>query len=115
MQNIGSLRSYHVLLKQPGENVFVSTQKYNWTQIHDVLLIDEDSLEQVKFVYLFKAIVLNSHVIMMKPEIKLMNSLARLELSQLSYFVYCCHGAPVHENNRGDTYCRKKRFHTIWS
>ena len=35
-------------------------------------------LGQVKFVHLFKAVVLNLHVIMMKPEIKLIISAARL-------------------------------------
>ena len=39
---------------------------------------DEDPLGQVKFVHLFKATELNLHVIMMKPEMKLIISAARL-------------------------------------
>ena len=42
------------------------------------MLIDEDPLRQVKFVQLFKVTVLNLHVVMMKPEIKLIISAARL-------------------------------------
>ena len=42
------------------------------------MLIDEDPLGQVEFVSLFKVVVLNLHEIMMKPEIKLTNSTARL-------------------------------------
>ena len=53
-----------------------------WAQIH-VMLMDEDPLGQVKFVSLFKVTVLNLHVIMMKPEIKLIISAARL------YWSYC--------------------------
>ena len=45
--------------------------------MHD-MLIDKDPLGQVKFVRLFKVTVLNLHVIMKKPEIKLIISAARL-------------------------------------
>ena len=45
--------------------------------MHD-MLVDEDPLEQVKFVHLFKVNVLNLHVIIMKPDIKLIISVARL-------------------------------------
>ena len=52
---------------------------------------------------LFKVTVLNFHVIMMKPEIKLIISAARLnwscfKLSQLNYYVSFCYGisGPVH-------------------
>ena len=44
--------------------------------MHD-RLIDEDPLEQVKFVRLFKVTVLNFHAIMMKPEMELIISAAR--------------------------------------
>ena len=76
------------------------------------MLIDEDPLGQVKFVRLFKVAVLNLHVIMMKPAIKLIISAAKL--SQLTCHVCCCYGISVHENNH-DTSRRQKRFHTIWS
>ena len=80
----------------------------------------KNPLRQVKFVRLFKVAVLNLHVIMMKPEIKLIISAARLDLlevmcfklSQLGYYVCCCYGISVHENNH-DTSRRQKRFHTI--
>ena len=74
------------------------------------MLIDEDPLGQVKFVRLFKVAVLNLHVIMMKPAIKLKISAAKL--SQLTCHVCCCYGISVHENNH-DTSRRQKRFHTI--
>ena len=84
-------------------------------------LIDEDPLGQVKFAHLFKVTVLNLHMIMTKPETKLIILAARLysswcvfKLSQLSYYVYRCYGIAVHENNY-DTSRRQKRFHTIWS
>ena len=48
-----------------------------WAQTHD-MLINEDPLGQVKFVRLFKVTLLNLHEIMMKPEIKLIISTARL-------------------------------------
>ena len=57
---------------------------------HMTSLVDEDPLGQVKFVHLFKVTVLNLHVIMMKPETKLIILAARLcssfKLSQLSYY-----------------------------
>ena len=34
--------------------------------------------------------------------------------SQLSYYVCCCYGIAVHENNY-DASVRQKRFHAIWS
>ena len=42
------------------------------------MLMDEDPLGQVKFVGLLKVTVLNLHVIMTKPDIKLIISAARL-------------------------------------
>ena len=48
VQNIGSLKPCHVLLKQSSENVFVSRQKDYWAQIHD-MLINEEPLGQVNF------------------------------------------------------------------
>ena len=66
-----------MLLKQSSENIFVFRLKDCWAQIHD-MLIDEDPLGQVKFVCLFKVTVLYLHEIMMKPEIKLIISTARL-------------------------------------
>ena len=80
----------------------------------------KNPLGQVKVARLFKVTVLNLHVIMMKPEIKLIISAADstgvnvFKLSQLSYCVCCCYGISVHENNY-DTSPREKRFHTIWS
>ena len=73
---------------------------------------------QVKFVHLFKVIVLNLHVIMMKPETKLIISVARLlelmcfKLCQLIYYVCCCYGISVHENNY-DSSCRQKQFYAM--
>ena len=85
MQNIKSLKPCHGLLKQPAENVFDFTQKDCWGQTHEKL-IDEDPLGQVKFGHLLKVTVLNLHVIMMKPETKLITLAARLfELCVLIY------------------------------
>ena len=42
------------------------------------MLINEDPFEQVEFEHLYEVTVLNLHVIMMKPEIKLIISAARL-------------------------------------
>ena len=42
-----------MLLKQPAENVFVFRYKDYWIQINE-MFIDEDALEEVKFVHLFK-------------------------------------------------------------
>ena len=52
-----SHRPYYVLLKQPAENVFDFRLKDCWAQSHGKL-IDDDSLGQVKFLHLFKVIVL---------------------------------------------------------
>ena len=57
---------------------------------------------------------------MIKPEIKLKISSQTLlelmcfKLSQLSYYVCCCYGISVHENNY-DTSRRQKRLDAIWS
>ena len=45
---------------------------------HMTSLIDEDPLGQIKFGYLFEVTVLNLHVIMTKPETKLIILAARL-------------------------------------
>ena len=42
------------------------------------MLIEEVPLRQLKFVNLFKVALLNLHVIMMKPEIKLVTSVTRV-------------------------------------
>ena len=47
-----------------------------WAQIHDIF-VDENPLGQVKFVQLFKVTMLHLHVIMMRPEMKLITSAAR--------------------------------------
>ena len=49
--------------------VFVPDKKDCWAQTHD-MLIDDDPWGQIKFVLLFKVIVLNLQMIMIKPEIK---------------------------------------------
>ena len=54
-----------------------SDKKICWGQLYD-MLINEDPLGQLKFVPLYKVTVLNLHEIMMKPEIKLIISTARL-------------------------------------
>ena len=71
-----------MLWKQPSENAFVFRLKHCQVQIYD-MLIDEDPLEKVKFMRLFKVTVLNLYVIMMRQEIKLIISAGRFYV--LSY------------------------------
>ena len=54
-----------------------SDKKDCWAQILD-MLINEEPFGTSLYVSLFKVTVLNLHVIMMKPEIKLIISAARL-------------------------------------
>ena len=114
MQNIGTLKPCHLLLKQPSENVLFSHKKIVGLKIKDTL-IDEDHLGQVKLARLFKVTVLNLHVILIKPKIKLIISkleLLSFKISQLSFHVFCRYGVSVHTNNY-DTSHRQKRFHAI--
>ena len=77
VQNIGNLKPCHLLLKQSSENVFVFRLKIAGLRYMTCQPL-KNPLGQVNLCFFFKVTVLNLYVTIMKPEIKLIISEARL-------------------------------------